>query len=324
MSIVIDAEVSGFSSTSEEDTKTKQRKISTVKQVKEDKIKYILVSDGKIGKSCAHENIVFLSKEEATLKEAAGLGLHYIDKLPRDIQPIVMIQAGNTDVDPEHAGITEHSICYKEQEVEDCIRRRFIREMKTLAEVIKERGGILVITSLIPCPRTQCYETGDNRQYQNMQRILSNLYHTINDEIFHLNADNGVFTPDLKSVVEVSGRNRGNKGRGKQQYLGKKLVEEESRRRQRSRLYKGRLQKKIKVTMFEKDKKTPKKEHQQRMMKIAVKSLLHVKTNLWKTGLHHGKETRSSLRNRNQHNTTRSEQDNRGRPMAVPFSKPNC
>ena len=262
MSIILDAEVSGFSELSEKEQvqPAKNKMKSVVRVVNEDeKIKYILASDGQIGEEGKITKIKYLCKPGGSLNEVASMALQYMDTLPNHVQPLLMISAGHTDIDPEYADINSKTISKdgSEERLEEDINMKFRRELQTLKEIVQERGGILAVTSIIPCPRTQCFMKGINRRNQRIQRLLSRLYVSLNNYIFGFNRSDGVFTPNIKSVVEVSRISGG--------------------------LYKYREQKVIVSSKFEQNLKTPRKDTQKRLMKMVEDGLVNLKKNLGKT-----------------------------------------
>ena len=279
--IILDAEVSDLSISSDEEEKAGKIRSVVHKVRSESDLKYILVSDETIGSKCQAEEIIFISKPRAVFRDLAGLGLKYLDTLPINVIPMVMVQGGNEDIDPGQ--LSANNSLSKENLV-----KKLEKEIKSLADVVQERGGLLAVTSLIPCPKTQVYvkekraltkeEVGEEQKKENRAKAMQKLLLEMNNKIIEINKLNGAYTPNLKSVVEVTGRaaKRGQK-------KGKKNIPEHKMKRVEKKP-KELEQKRIKTTLYQPDMRTPKPECQQKMMSMAINSLKHMKSNRWKMG----------------------------------------
>lgn len=247
MADILDIEVSGFSCTDSSGDEEK----NTKRLDKGDKnLVRIIVTDGLIGLDCNDKRVKYFAKEGGNFKQVAKLALDYMDSLPSAMKPHVLISAGNYDLMPDKMGLKPTLNTTQLEEVKDRVKQQISREIVILAELINEAGGKLAVASLLPCPKTQCPNSGNLKKYPEISKIISDLYVEMNDKIYSINKKFKSSFSNLKSGLEVS--------------------------RKPIQLYVGRRQKKIELQKFNGDKITPCPNYQSKLRKMAINTLIYL------------------------------------------------
>ena len=272
--LVIDANGTDFSEAEDQHPVTENVKSVVQIASTEDDVKYIMFSDELTGNTCPDEKIKLISIKDGTLIEIVAKGLRYLDSLPNKTKPILLIMAGNQDITPEEMQITENSIKGNEDQIKSHTIRTIMKKRQYLFEVIEERQGLVTVATLIPRPATQVYFTDNksqvNQDKKHLAEFMQNLFCEINNQIIDMSKKHGMFTPNLKSTVEITGTHAGKRKniRELNHKAGVKKTEV----------------KRIKMDLYEKDRVNPIAKIKSKMMKMAKNNLLNGLKNRWNMG----------------------------------------
>ena len=150
---------------------------------------------------------------------------------------LVILSGGNYNITPKGYGFDSLLLSGNEKHIKKRITKNFTREVVEFSSFLKEHGGKLILTSPLPLPK----EVDDTKNVSNnsevLRKFISSLFVALDDAIHSLNDSEGIYTPNIKSKVEVkTGRYRDSRFK-----------------RLNSMLYKGTNQRKINLDRFNAD-----------------------------------------------------------------------
>ena len=212
---------------------------------------YIIANDRLIGSQCDDSRVKVLSKAGAGVLEVGELAINHIHTLPPNKVPLLLLSAGSEDISEEHANIEISTVRGDTDKVRDELVDTVIKNIVSVGKKVRELGGKMIVTSLIPRPREQSPEVGINRHKPEIQEILSDAYVAINNRIYRYNKNTGESFPNIKSALEKTGR--------------------------QGAVYEGRDQSKIVYNKFLRDLVHIKNSTRVKMMRTCVRHLIHIR-----------------------------------------------
>lgn len=174
-------------------------------------LNYILATDGlsgnlnKLQKEVGVKHrVVHIIRHMKDSKDVVSKVEEYIRHLDSNIIPIVIVSAGSRDVSVDHLGLSHisNSIIRDSNNNLTTYAVDYLKDIfENLKSLVSSRGGKIVFSFLVPCPKEQMYGVSSNSL--KIQKALSEIFVNCNDMIDALNDGP---TPDIKQFVEVKGR----------------------------------------------------------------------------------------------------------------------
>ena len=165
-----------------------------------DNTEKIIVSDHLIG-HVPIADIVKLKKVDGNMEKVCKTGIDYLLSTNATIIPEMVISGGALNFTLKCIEDVPVEVIKRrgDEMIEHMLEVSFMKPLRELHQVVKERKGSLAVASLIPIPAN--FSTGKHHA-----RFLAKTFQKCNSIIWKFNEENGVKTPNL--LKELVYRNR--------------------------------------------------------------------------------------------------------------------